>query len=95
MSGRRLSKQQRKRIRAAQQASSDNDAHRCGLIVSHQGGVVLAELESAEVVECHFRANLGTIDCGDRVSIEATSQGRYRVTAIRERDNLLQRLDGG
>ena len=94
MSGRRLSKQQRKRIQAAQQASSDSDAHRSGLVVSHQGGVVLVELESTEVVECHFRANLGNIVCGDRVSIEATAQGRYRVAAIRERDNLLQRLDG-
>ncbi len=94
MAKRRLSRRQQQRIDAAQRAVTQNDDYLLGLVVSHQGGQILAELASAEVIECKIKSNLGTIVCGDRVAIEATAPGQYRVNAILERDNLLQRIDG-
>lgn len=94
MAKRRLSRRQQQRIHAAQQAVTQNDDFLHGRVVSHQGGQVLAELASAEVIECKIKSNLGTIVCGDRVAIETTAPGQHRVNAILERDNLLQRVDG-
>ncbi len=94
MAKRRLSQQQRKRIQAVQNASSESDAHRQGLVVSHRGGQILVELEDATTVECKIKSNLGTIVCGDRVVIETTTLPEYRVIGILDRDNLLQRVDG-
>ena len=94
MAKRRLSQQQKKRIRAAQHALADDAAYAQGLVVSHQGGQVLVELGNAETVECKIKSNLGTIVCGDRVSVEHTEQQQYRVVAISNRENLLQRVDG-
>ncbi len=91
---RRLSQQQKKRIRAAQQASSQSDEHDQGLVVSHQGGRILVELDAAQIIECKIKSNLGTIVCGDRVSIETTPQQEYRIIGILPRKNLLQRIDG-
>jgi len=94
MAKRRLSQQQRKRIQAVQNASSVNAAHDQGLVVSHQGGQILVELDGATTVECKIKSNLGTIVCGDRVVIETTTLQEYRVIGILDRDNLLQRVDG-
>ena len=94
MARRRLSQQQQKRIRAAQQSRTESGDYRRGLVVSHQGGQVLVELERELGVECKIKSNLGAIVCGDRVSVETTAQGESRVVAILERDNLLQRVDG-
>ena len=94
MAKRRLSQQQQKRIQAAQHALSDNDDYLPGLVVSHQGGRILVELESDATIDCKIKSNLGTIVCGDRVTIETTSQQERRVMAILPRDNLLQRVDG-
>ena len=94
MARRRLSQQQKKRIRAAQRAQSESGEHRQGLVVSHQGGQVLVELGDGAGVECKIKSNLGTIVCGDRVTIETTAQEEHRVVAILERDNLLRRVDG-
>ena len=94
MAKRRLSQQQSKRIQAAQDALGASDDHEHGIVVSHQGGQILVEIESNDSVECKIKSNLGNIVCGDRVAIEeSTSQG-YRVMAILPRDNLLQRVDG-
>lgn len=94
MAKRRLSQQQKKRIQAAQHASSQSDEHAQGLVVSHQGGQILVELDAAQIVECKIKSNLGTIVCGDRVSIETTAQQEHRVIGILPRENLLQRVDG-
>lgn len=94
MAKRRLSQQQQKRIQAAQHAHSDNDNYVPGLVVSHQGGRILVELESGATIDCKIKSNLGTIVCGDRVTIEITAQQEHRVMAILPRDNLLQRVDG-
>jgi len=93
MARRRLSQQQKRRIQAAQQAHSASDEHARGLVVSHQGKQVVVELDQGDTVECKIKSNLGTIVCGDRVSIE-TAASEYRLAAVLERDNLLQRVDG-
>jgi ribosome biogenesis GTPase len=93
MAKRRLSQQQKNRIQAAQNALSKSDDFEQGLVVSHQGGQILVELEFSTSIECKIKSNLGTIVCGDRVMIETTAQ-QYRVVGILERDNLLQRVDG-
>lgn len=94
MAKRRLSQQQKKRIQAAQQASSQSDEYDQGLVVSHQGGQILVELDAAQIIECKIKSNLGTIVCGDQVSIETTAQQEHRVIGILARENLLQRVDG-
>jgi ribosome biogenesis GTPase len=94
MAKRRLSRQQKRRIEANQQASSESRDHARGLVVSHQGGQVLVELDGGEIAECKIRSNLGVIVCGDLVSVEITEQHEHRVIAVFERDNLLQRIDG-
>jgi ribosome biogenesis GTPase / thiamine phosphate phosphatase len=92
MARRRLSQQQKTRIRAAQHA--DKDSHPHGLVVSHQGGRILVELEPGKRLECKIKSNLGSIVCGDRVAIESGASQEHRVMAILPRDNLLQRVDG-
>ena len=94
MAKRRLSQQQQKRIQDAQHALAGNDDLPQGLVISHQGGQVLVELESAEVITCKIKSNLGNIVCGDRVTIETTRRRENRVVAILPRDNLLRRVDG-
>ena len=94
MAKRRLSQRQSKRIQAAQDALSASDDHQHGVVVSHQGGQILVELESSDSIECKIKSNLGNIVCGDRVAIESSANQGYRVMAILPRDNLLQRVDG-
>jgi ribosome biogenesis GTPase len=94
MAKRRLSQQQSKRIQAAQDALSASDEHQHGIVVSHQGGQILVELESGDRIECKIKSNLGNIVCGDRVAVEASANHEHRVMAILARDNLLQRVDG-
>jgi len=94
MAKRRLSQRQKQRIEAAQSAYRENDAHRQGLVVSHQGGRILVELAPGDTVDCKIKSNLGNIVCGDRVAIETADNGEHRIMAILPRDNLLQRVDG-
>ena len=94
MAKRRLSRQQSKRIQAAQDALSASDEHQHGVVVSHQGGQILVELPSSDSIECKIKSNLGNIVCGDRVAIESSANQGSRVMAILPRDNLLQRVDG-
>lgn len=94
MAKRRLSQRQKHRIEAAQSAWRNSQADRQGLVVSHQGGRILVEIEGDASVDCKIKSNLGSIVCGDRVALETGANGEYRVMAILERDNLLQRLDG-
>jgi ribosome biogenesis GTPase len=94
MAKRRLSQQQKYRIAAAQQAYTHSDAHPQGLVVSHQGGRILVELEPGLCLECKIKSNLGSIVCGDRVAIETDADSEHRILAILPRDNLLQRVDG-
>ncbi len=94
MAKRRLSRQQQRRIRAGQRAEAGRDESLHGRIVSHQGKRVLIEIAPGKTGEAQIRANLGTIVCGDRVAVETTAGGEFRVVAVLPRDNLLQRVDG-
>jgi len=94
MAKRRLSQQQKQRIQAAQSAYTLSDEHRQGLVVSHQGGRILVELEPGKVIDCKIKSNLGSIVCGDKVALETSAKQEHRVMAILARDNLLQRVDG-
>jgi len=94
MAKRRLSQRQKQRIEAAQSAYRQSDAHQQGLVVSHQGGRILVELDPGTTIDCKIKSNLGSIVCGDQVAIEAGSNHEHRVMAILARDNLLQRVDG-
>lgn len=94
MAKRRLSHRQKNRIRDNQQSASKSNTGLTGLVIAHHGKKVKLELESNEVVDSQFRANLGSIVCGDRVSVELTEGNEYRIHSLRPRNNLLQRLDG-
>ena len=94
MAKRRLSQQQKQRIEAAQSAYRQSDHHQQGLVVSHQGGRILVELEPGILIDCKIKSNLGNIVCGDKVAIEAGTNQEHRVMAILPRENLLQRVDG-
>ena len=97
MARRRLSRQQQQRIRQAQQTQALSSDHLQGLVVSHQGGRVLLEIESSsgiDEIDAKIKSNLGPIVCGDRVALERGERDDYRVLAILPRDNLLQRVDG-
>ncbi len=94
MAKRRLSRQQRERIRAAQDAQLRDERLQQGVVVSHQGGQVLVELERGSTVDCKIKSNLGSLVCGDRVGIESPRAGEHRIVAILPRDNLLRRVDG-
>jgi ribosome biogenesis GTPase len=94
MAKRRLSEQQKNRIKAAQLEVSASAEHQHGTVVSHQGGRILVEFESGVTVDCKIKSNLGAIVCGDRVAIETTANQEHRVLAILSRNNLLQRIDG-
>ena len=94
MSKRRLSRRQKQRIEAAQNAIRDSSDHLQGLVVSHRGSHIQAELDSGRTVDCRIKSNLGSIVCGDLVAVEPGKGDEYRVMAVLERDNLLQRVDG-
>ena len=95
MAKRRLSKQQSRRIKNAQQTIDLNDENnRLGLVISHRGGEVEVEAaHDAQNIRCKLRSNLGDIVCGDRV-VYQNDGGNPTIIALRPRDNLLQRQDG-
>lgn len=94
MAKRRLSHHQKKRIDSAQQALTESSDHLQGLVISHHGGKVVVELPENINAKCSVKSNLGTIVCGDQVVCEQTANGAFRVLAIQQRQNLLQRVDG-
>ena len=95
MARRRLSQHQKTRIQQAQDAISPGDVNNIeGLVISHHGGNIVVETTEMPLMECPLKSNLDTIVCGDRVICELTDSNTCRVTAIRPRNNLLQRVDG-
>ena len=94
MARRRLSHQQKRRIRQAQDAVDLNDSNNHhGLVISHRGGEVEVEDAGGATIFCHLRANLGAIVSGDRI-IYREQDGHPTIVAIQPRDNLLRRQDG-
>lgn len=96
MAKRKLSQQQKRRIQQARQSINldDENTHQ-GLVISHHGGEVEVQPDTAHAanVHCNFRSNLGAIVCGDRVYYRKENAD-LSIIAIIPRQNLLQRLDG-
>lgn len=96
MAKRRLSHQQKRRIKGAQQSVDLNDEkNHQGLVISHHGGEIEVRPAVTESpnVQCKIRANLGVIVCGDQV-IYQQQENSPTIIAIQPRHNLLQRQDG-
>ncbi len=94
MAKRRLSQRQKSRIRENQQAAQTTGDSLAALVIAHHGKQAKLELGDGSVVDSHIKTNLGSLVCGDRVSVELTSNDEYRIQSLVERDNLLERLDG-
>ena len=94
MAKRRLSQRQKSRIKNNQQAAQDTGDSLPGLVIAHHGKQVKLELDDGSIVDSHIKTNLGSLVCGDRVSVELTNNEEYRIQSLLERDNLLERLDG-
>ena len=92
-SGRRLSRQQQRRIAGRREAASG--AGLPGVIISHLGKRLAVEGESGEVALCHARANLPPLVTGDRVQWEPDANGSGVVTGLAPRRNAFGRADGG
>jgi ribosome biogenesis GTPase len=99
MAKRRLSQQQKRRIKQAQQCIDLNDENNLlGRVISHHGGEIevqpLPEDEEKKPnVHCNLRTNLGLIVCGDHV-IYRFENNSPSILAIQPRKSFLQRLDG-
>jgi ribosome biogenesis GTPase len=96
MAKRRLSQQQKRRIRHAQQSVDLNHPNnRQGLVISHHGGIVEVEPDGEQDINihCQLRTNLGVIVSGDRVVYQSHDDSPAIIACL-ERDNLLQRQDG-
>ncbi len=84
-SGRKLNKQQLRRIAARRQGRSAGE--RNGIIVSHFGKQLEVEDAGGKAVRCHARANLPNIVTGDRVSWVPDNAEGGVVTAVEARRN--------
>jgi len=104
MAPRKLNKQQRNRIRAAQEKtiqdntdsnheSPDLDTS-VGLVIQHHGKNAIVENSEGELLDCRVRQNLGSIVCGDEVIYQHTdNQTQAVILAIKDRRNVLVRPD--
>ena len=96
MAKRRLSLQQKQRIKSAQ-ASIDLDHadHFQGTVIAHHGGELEVEPDhqNATRLACKFRTNLGAIVTGDKVVYQVQNDEAAIISVI-SRSNLLQRQDG-
>lgn len=96
MAKRKLSHQQSRRIKKAQQSIDlTHPDNLLGRVISHHGGEVEVEQEdkTQKNIHCKFRTNLGALVCGDQV-IYRLNEIDPSIIAIQPRDNLLRRVDG-
>lgn len=104
MAPRKLNKQQRNRIRAAQEKtildSQDSDQESVdtktstGLVIQHHGKNAIVESADGELLDCGVRQNLGAIVCGDEVIYQQSAHSTQAVIlAVKERRNVLVRPD--
>lgn len=91
--GRRLSKQQQRRIAARMEDRSGEE--RSGVIISHYGRQLEVEDASGDVVRCHARANLPQVVTGDRVNWAPDDAEGGVVTGLEPRRNEFGRADTG
>lgn len=98
MAKRRLSEQQQRRIKKAHQSvhtkNEDDKNTFQGLVISHRGGLINVEdNRDGRLIRCKPRTNLGSIICGDQVIVKAIKKD-FVIAAIKERQNIIQRIDG-
>ena len=91
--GRRLSKQQQRRINKRMDTRSGQE--RTGIIISHFGKQLEVEDPSGAVVRCHARANLPQLVTGDRISWEPDKVETGVVIGLEPRRNEFGRADSG
>lgn len=95
MSRRQLNQYQKRRINRTQLTHSVAVGTQVeGLVIAHHGEKIVVEIAWQKRTRCTIKSNLGSIVCGDRVTLEQTSQDNFRVLGVIPRQNLLQRLDG-
>ncbi|MDH5517352.1 MAG: small ribosomal subunit biogenesis GTPase RsgA [Gammaproteobacteria bacterium] len=95
---RRLTHKQQRRIKQNQQQQLDqfddtntNTANLSARVITNFGKTIIAELANEELIRCSPRQNLTQIVCGDNVLIQKLENQDAVVTAITERDSLLQK----
>ncbi len=105
MAQRKLSKQQKQRIRAQQErtrkgseAGTSADATHSlqfdGIVIQHHGKQAIVEEQDGSLINCKIRQNLGGIVCGDRVVYQRKPEEHEGVIlAVRERKSVLARPD--
>ena len=100
MAGRRLTKQQSRRIKdnlrtRQQQLKSGSEKslgpEQTGLIISHHGKTLIVEDLDGKRLRCSARQNIGQPVCGDHVVWQAVNEQEGVVTAIKDRSSLLLR----
>lgn len=97
MNKRRLSRQQKTRIRRHQQnlLHEQSDEHQSGLVVARY--TRHADIKSdinGHISRCNIRANIESIAVGDRVLWQAEDNDAGVVLAVEPRRNLIERPDG-
>jgi ribosome biogenesis GTPase len=107
MSGRRLTKRQRQRIRQIQERRKRRLGHRVeealahggeappreGRVITRHGVNLVVEDLVGDLHHCLFRQNLGQVVCGDRVVWHSTGKGEGVVSAVLDRTSVLSRPD--
>lgn len=105
MAQRKLSKQQKTRIRAQQDrtrkkldtgslADDVNIPQLEGIVIQHHGKQAIVEEQDGLLITCKIRQNLGGIVCGDRVIYQRIPQHKDGVIlAVMERNSVLARPD--
>lgn len=107
MAKRKLTKQQRQRIRESQLARSKRARNQpgntegfsdrslgqeqSGLVIANYGRSLILESASGTLVQCTIRQNMEPIACGDNVAWRQSSDGTGVVVAIHPRRSLLCR----
>lgn len=92
----RIKKIQAERIaranRVADNAQDSKDAEaQIGLVITRYGQHLLVESESGDLIRCTARGNIDLSVAGDQVIFQINDDGTGIITALLERDNVLER----
>ncbi|SMN02144.1 Ribosome small subunit-stimulated GTPase EngC [uncultured Candidatus Thioglobus sp.] len=94
----RIEKIQAQRIARANRVSNDADElldeevqAQTGLVITRYGQRLLVENEAGDLIQCTGRRNIGLSVAGDQVIFQAIDEQTGVVTALLERDNILER----
>ncbi|SMM99982.1 Ribosome small subunit-stimulated GTPase EngC [uncultured Candidatus Thioglobus sp.] len=94
----RIEKIQAQRIARANRVSNDADElldeeaqAQTGLVITRYGQRLLVENEAGDLIQCTGRRNIGLSVAGDQVVFQAIDEQTGVVTALLERDNILER----